>query len=76
MKTLAQFKQELGVTSIEFMQGKGRTFATIGTTDIIVSKECDRTKPLFVIPLTNKDNVRVDNAYVVCNASADFAFTL
>lgn len=75
MKSFADFKKELGVETINFYQGKGREFATVGTTDIIISKTCDVTQPLFVIPLS-KDGVEIADAFVVCNSTVAFARSL
>lgn len=64
MKPIAQFKAELGVTSIALMQGKGRMFANIGDKSIIVGKDTDMKKPLFVFYNEGK------GIHVICNASA------
>ncbi len=49
MKTLNQFKQELGIQSIDLMQGKGRMYATIGDKSLVVGTTTDLKKELFVI---------------------------
>ena len=65
MKTLDQFKQELGVTVIKFMKSAktGREFTTIGEKNIILSSKVDKTKPLFAF--YNEDK----KFYVVCNST-------
>ena len=71
MKTLAQFKQELNVDNIQLLQGKGRKFATVRDISIIVSKECDLSKPLFVTKLNDQETGQiVANAYVIVNSEA------
>ena len=64
MKTLAQFKQEEGVQTIELMQGKGRAFAKVNDKDLIVGTNTDMKQPLFVIH--NEER----GFYVICNAGA------
>ncbi len=48
MKTLAQFKQEQNVSSIEFIQGNKRGFATVRDQKVFVASKTDFSKPLFV----------------------------
>ena len=77
MKTLAQFKQEQNITSIELMQGKGRKFATVRDMDLIVGTKTDLKQPLFVIPLSKaidaalpiseENSVIVPKAFVLIN---------
>lgn len=62
MKTLAQFKLEEGVATIDLLQGKGRKYATVNNKSVIVSQECDMTKPLFVF-----HNEEL-NLHVICNS--------
>ena len=62
MKTLAQFKKEEGIDQIDLMQGKGRAYATVNEKSVIVSTECDLTKPLFVFHNEEKD------LHVICNS--------
>lgn len=78
MKTFEQFKAEQGVTKIDFLQGKGRIFAKVKNTDVIISKECDLKKPLFVIDLTQDASGNpITNAVVVVNsANVNVAVTL
>ena len=69
MKTLKQFKQEMNIDSIGLMQGKGRAFAQVRENSIIVAKDCDLQKPLFVTPLNNQETgLVVANAYVIVNS--------
>ena len=71
MKTLAQFKKELGVDSISFVKSveKDRTFATIKNTTIIVSKTFDSSKPAFVVPTADKDTGEIyPNTFTICNS--------
>lgn len=49
MTTLNQFKQEMGVQSIDLMQGNGRMYATVKDKSLIVGTNTDMAKPLFVI---------------------------
>lgn len=62
MQTLGQFKQENGVTTIDFLQGKGRAFATVNDKSVIIASNADTKKPLFV-----SRNAEL-GVYVVCNA--------
>lgn len=64
MKTLAQFKLEEGVATIDLMQGKGRKFAKVNDKDLIVATECDMSKPLFVFHNEEK------GFHVICNSGA------
>ena len=48
MQTLAQFKAQEGVATIDFMQGKGRHFATVNDKSIIIAEKCDLKKPLYI----------------------------
>lgn len=50
MKTFKQFKQELGVETIQFLKSKetGRQFATIKDTKIIVASNLNPKEALFV----------------------------
>lgn len=68
MKTLNQFKQEERVQTIDLLQKKGRAFASVNDKSLVVSKECDMKKPLYVIPLTNKEGVITPNAFLLINA--------
>ena len=65
MKTIAQFKADLGVETINFMKSAktGREFTTIGDKNIILSSKVDKSKPLFAFYNETK------NFYVVCNSS-------
>ncbi len=55
MKSFAQFKAENNVSKIDLLQGKGRMYAKVGSTDLIVGKTTDLSKPLFVIHGTKED---------------------
>ena len=66
VKTLAQFKLEQGVATIDLLQGKGRKYATVNTLSVIVSTECDLARPLFVFHNVEK------NLHVICNSNAKF----
>ena len=66
MKTLAQFKLEEGVATIDLLQGKGRKYATVGTKSIIVSTDCDMAQPLFVFHNVEK------GFHVICNSNAKY----
>ena len=69
MKTLAQFKQEEGVTTIDLLQGKGRIYATVNEKNLVVSSKCDMAKPLFVIQLEKgKDGQPLQNVYAITNS--------
>ena len=70
MRTLNQFKQELGVTSIELMKGNGRMYATVGDKSIIVGNTTDMVKPLFVV--YNEDK----GFYCIVNSSAKVVATI
>lgn len=77
MKTLEQFKAEHNIAQIQFLQGKGRLFAKVGNTDVVISKECNMKEPLYVIPLTTKEGALVPNAVlIVNNAKVKVAFTI
>lgn len=51
MKTLAQFKQEQNVTSIDMLQGTKRAYATVRDHKLFVASKTDLSKPLFVSEL-------------------------
>ncbi len=80
MKTLSQFKKELNVETIQLLQGKGRKFATVGNSSIVVSNSCDLAKPVYVIslsrqidptkPISEENSEVVPNAYVFVNSTA------
>ena len=72
MKTLAEFKKELGVTEIVFSKSPktGRMFTTVGVTEIIVATNFDAKKPAYV--LYNADK----GFNVVCNSSLVEGITL
>lgn len=67
--TLAQFKSQHGITSIDLKKGQGRAFGrfTSSTTKqmetLFVAEKCDLTKPLFV-------NLGAHNAYWLGNSEA------
>lgn len=70
MKSLSQFKEEENISTIDLMQGNGRMFATIREKSVIVSKECDLEKDLYVIPLTNAETgLVIPNAFVIINSN-------
>lgn len=48
MKTLAQFKAEHGVSTIDFLRGNGRAYAKVGNDDLVVSTNFNSGKPAFV----------------------------
>ena len=70
MITLQNFKKELGVEQLEFLQGKGRAFCNVGRKCVVIGKTTDLNKPLFVIEMTqNVDGVEIapETAYVIVN---------
>ncbi len=78
MKTLAQFKSENNVTSLEVLAyASGRKFANVGDKKLVFSSKCDTSKPLFVQPFNNyidpkdpsKGSVVVPNTYILCNST-------
>jgi len=72
MKTLAQFKLEEKISQIDLLQKNGRAFAKVNDKDLVVSKDCDLKKPLFIIPLTKvvegQEPIVISNAYLMINA--------
>jgi hypothetical protein len=75
MESLKSFKSARGIEQINFLQGKGRPFATVvdkngRSLDIIVSEKFDKSQAPFVTYMEDK------NLYVVCNCTAKEAFTL
>ena len=66
MKTLAQFKLEQGVATIDLLQGKGRKYAQVNSLSVIVSTDCDMDKPLFVFHNVEK------GFHVICNSAAKY----
>lgn len=74
MKTLEQFKKELGIEgNIQMMKTKkGRQFAKIGEITIMVSAnpDFDKKKPLYVteVEKDSKGN-KLENVYAICNSS-------
>lgn len=73
MKTLAQFKSELGVDSIQFLKNEsGRQFATIGKVTLVISPKLDMKKPMFVTAIEkDKNGNKLENVYSVCNTSVE-----
>lgn len=79
MKTLAQFKREQDIQSIDLLQGKGRKYASVRDLDLVVSSKCDLTKPLFVIPMSEEieegkgfiegNTRKVENVYLLVNGN-------
>lgn len=70
MQTLNQFKVDNGISSIDFLKGKGRAFANVKGQSVIIGSTTDLSKPLYVIPLTaNKEGVAIPEgkAFVVVN---------
>ncbi len=55
MKTLEQFKLEHNISKIDLLKGKGRMYAKVGNTDLIVGETTDLAKPLFVIHGSKED---------------------
>lgn len=50
MQTLAQFKIDSGIESIQLMQGKGRKFATLPDgSNLFASEHFSKDKEMFVI---------------------------
>ncbi len=49
MKTIQDFKEELGVKVITLLKGKGRMFANVGNIQLFVGAKTDMQKPLYVI---------------------------
>lgn len=74
MKTLSQFKNEEKVDHIDLLQGiegNKRAFATVNNKQLIVSSECDLTKPLFVIEMTKDANGNATpNVYLLINSKS------
>jgi len=78
MKTLAQFKQELNITSIDLLKGKGRMYAQVRDKQLVVSSKCDLSLPLFVTelseavdkdkPLSPENSRVIPNVYLLINA--------
>jgi hypothetical protein len=48
MMALAQFKQFLGITELQFVKGKGRQFTGTPVGTVFMSKDYDKSKPSFV----------------------------
>ncbi len=76
MKTLQQFKSELGIDSIPFMKSSktGREFCTIKagaeSIDIIIGKDTDVKKELFIFFNEDKE------IFIVCNSTLKKGVTL
>ena len=72
MKTLAQFKAELGVAELTFSKSvkTGRMFTTVGVTEIIVATNFDSKKPAYVFYNADK------GFNVVCNSGLVEGITL
>lgn len=73
MKTLEQFKKDLGIENIQMMKTKkGRQFAKIGEITIMVSAnpDFDAKAPLYVteVEKDSKGN-KLENVYAICNSS-------
>lgn len=71
MKTLAQFKSELGVDSIQFLKNEsGRQYAEVGKVKLFISPKLDMNKPMFVTIIEkDKNGNKLENVYSVCNTS-------
>ncbi len=70
MQTLNQFKVDNGITTIEFLKGKGRPFSNVKGQSVVIGSTTDMSKPLYVIPLTrDKDGVEIPEgkAFVIVN---------
>jgi hypothetical protein len=84
MKTINQFLLENNCPKLELLQFKGRAFAKVADKDLVVSKSCEYTKPLFVTPLSTFNNgvddtdgsTIVPNAFVLCNSGATIVHTI
>lgn len=81
MQTLAQFKKELGVETIEFMKSNktGTQFTTVRAKNIIISRKADVSKPLYVTMMTRTadgEEIAPETAYVIHNAGAEVGTTL
>lgn len=71
MKTLKQFKQEEGISTIDLLKLNGRAFAQVNDKSLIVSSKCDMTLPLFVTPIEKDKNDGVlVNVYALVNSQA------
>lgn len=69
MYSYEDFKEMLGVPTINFYQGKGREFAKIGEYQIFAAERLDWNKPLFVIQGEH-------DAWWVCNSKAKLVRTV
>lgn len=81
MQTLNQFKLDNGITSLDFIQMKGRAFAETNGKRVLISKTCDLKKALYIIPLNSIDletgeSTPVENGYLVVNSDAKAVATL
>jgi hypothetical protein len=69
MKTLAQFKLEQGIATIDLLQGKGRKYAQVKDIQLVVSKSCDLKAPVYVTqmnaPIDDTQPISEDNSKVV-----------
>ena len=67
MKTLEQFKAEIGVTDIKLMKNKtGRRMAFLGDSLLLLSKDCDTKKQIYVKQITeDKDKNPITESVVV-----------
>ncbi len=75
MKALAEFKKELGVEQITFLKNEksGTQHVEINGKLLIMRKDVDKTKPLFVGMITkDKDGnpVPEGKAYAIFNSNA------
>lgn len=52
MKTLAQFKKENNIETIDLLQGKGRKYAQVRDIQLVVSSKCDLKQPVYVTPMS------------------------
>lgn len=52
MKTFAQFKQEQKIDKIQLLQGDKRKYCSVSDIDLVVGKDTDLKKDLFVIPMS------------------------
>ena len=71
MKTLIEFKKELGLEKIPTRIGaKGREFAKIGKMTILVAKEFDIKQEAFVVEIEkDKNGVALTEVYCICNSN-------
>ena len=77
MLPLNAFKAQHG-GDVQLYAGKNRMWGFCGDKKVVVSKECDTNKPMFVTRITEdrEGNAVTDEVYVIFNVTGEAVMTL